>query len=161
MEIGKLMAVMDTVEEDHRQVAARMQALKEALISLSQTNNPRSVLRQVHEANAGFAKRFAHHAREEESTLFPFLIENLPDEPDLVNALQKEHEEIIAKFEDFDNCVEMGEELDEVLPRTILLDVLAFGWELLDQMDLHAHHETSAVQRCLSRFGSHKMASSS
>lgn len=152
MEISKLMAVMNTVEEDHRQVLDTLKELRESLETLSGTDSPCTVLKRLHEVNAGFAARFARHASDEERTLFPFLAENLPEETELVNELEREHQEIITKFGEFQNCLDVGDELEDKVPHAILLDVLAFGWELLDLMDRHAHHETSAVQRCFSKF---------
>jgi hemerythrin-like domain-containing protein len=152
MDINKLMAVMNGVQEDHAQVLEKLQALREALASLAEPDrSPQSVLRWLHEVNTSFGKRFAEHAAEEEKTLFPFLTENLPDEPNLVASLRQEHVQIRKKFADFASCMDVGEEVDGP-PRAILLDVLSFGWELLDLLDRHASSVTRAVQQCFSRF---------
>lgn len=153
MEISELMAVMNTVEEDHRQVLENLQALKETLRSLTGTErSPCPVLVRLNEETNRFTKRFAEHTREEEKTLFPFLAEHLPDEPNLVGGLRQQHDAISRKREEFRDCLAMAQELGDGLSRAVLLDVLASGWELLDLLDEHAREETKAVQKCFSRY---------
>jgi hypothetical protein len=106
--------------------------------------SPCPVLMRLQEANNRFAGRFAEHAAEEDQSLFPFLAENLPDEPDLVGDLRQEHEEITHKREEFRDCLAMAQELGNALSRAILLDVFASGWELFDFLDRHARNETTA-----------------
>lgn len=153
MEITELMAVMKAVEEDHRQVLDKLQALQAALGCLTGTEkSPWPILTRLGEVNTLLARRSAEHAAEEERTLFPFLVQNLPDEPHLVEDLRHEQDEINHKREEFGDSLVMAQQLGSGISRAILLDVIASGWELLDLLDRHAHAETAAVQKCFSRF---------
>jgi hemerythrin-like domain-containing protein len=149
MDISELMEVMNTVEEDHRQVLEKLQALQEGLGGLTGTARSRQLaLLRLSEVNDLLANRFAEHALEEETALFPFLARNLPDEPDLVDSLRQEHEEIAGKREEFGDCLAMAQELGHGLTR----EIIASGWELLDLLDRHAQRETQAVQKCFARY---------
>ena len=39
----------------------------------------------------------------------------------------------------------------ELLARVVLRDLVAYGWELGDLLDEHAHTETRAVHPCIAR----------
>jgi hypothetical protein len=74
-----------------------------------------------------------------------------PDGPELVACLRREHEELRRKREEFGNCLELAIELEGGLTKTVLRDLLGYGWDLWDLLDKHAHVETRALHQYLAR----------
>ncbi len=152
MEIDQLIAVMGAVEQDHRLVLKKVKALKEALGCLSGIEKePTPVLEKLQELKRFLENRFGRPTKKEE-VLFSFLKQNLAEKPDVVESLRHEYGEINRKREEFGDCLDLAQGLGNGLTRAVLLDVLAFGFELWDLLDLHVYHETKAVQECFSRF---------
>jgi hypothetical protein len=153
MTAAELKTALDTVEQDHRLVLDKVQALKEAVYRLLEPGAvPRRFLDRLREINEYFATHFAAHLEEEEATLFPFLERHTPDGPGLVGRLRLEHEEIRRKREDFGNCVDVALQLEDGLPGAVRRDLLTLGWDLWELLDKHAHVETRAVQECVGRY---------
>jgi hemerythrin-like domain-containing protein len=153
MNANPFLAALDTVEQDHRLVLDKMQALKDAVGCLldPRDTNPRRVLERLQDLNDYFATQFASHLEEEETTLFPLLEQQEAGGPELVAHLRAEHGEILSKREELENCLEVASGLEERLPRAVVRDLLGYGWELWELLDHHAHAETRAVHRCLAR----------
>jgi hemerythrin-like domain-containing protein len=153
MNAAESVAALDTVEEDHRLVLEKMRALRDAISWLISPGGPGvcRALQRLREVHDYFATHFTAHLLEEEQTLFPYLRKRLPDGPDVVARLQAEHAEIRRKRQEFGDCLDVAAELEDQLPSAVINDLLTFGWELWDMLDHHAHAETWAVQRCLSR----------
>lgn len=147
----ELLTVMSTVEQDHHLVLGEMQALKVAMTCLSEPGDAGTIRRldRLRHSNEFFATRFASHLEEEEATLFPLLERHQPGGAELVARLRRDHAEILCKREEFGNCLRVATELEDGLTRTVLWDLLAYGWELLEQLDIHAHTETHAIHECL------------
>jgi hypothetical protein len=153
MEISQLMSAMNMVETDHQLVVEKLQLLKDALGCLMDSDrNPASVVKRIDELSKVIASRFSAHVAQQEIRLFPFLLQNLPEEPDLVAALRKEHEGIEQKSAELSNCLKLALELEEKLPHAVLWDVMTYGWDLWELLDGHAHRETAAIRRCFAKF---------
>jgi hemerythrin-like domain-containing protein len=156
MSAVEVMAVLDTVEEDHRLVLEKMQSLKEAVGCLLEPDgrpgDVRAALGRLRDSNRFFAGRFEAHMAEEERTLFPFLERQKPDGPPLVTRLRKDHAEIRRLREELGKCLAVAEEIEDDPPKMVLRDVLAFGWELWELLDDHAHLETQAAHRGADRY---------
>jgi len=154
MNVAEFRVALKTVEQDHRLVLEKVQALKDAVSCLlePEASDPRPVLDRLRDSDAYFATQFASHMEEEEATLFPILEQHQPDGPELVARLRREHEEIRCKREEFANCLAVAIELENGLTKMVLRDLLAYGWELWELLDSHAHVETQAVHQCLTRF---------
>jgi hemerythrin-like domain-containing protein len=156
MSAADIKAVFETVEQDHRLVLDKMRALKEAVDCLLRPENTdnavRSVLGQLRESNRFFGTQFDAHLAEEERTLFPFLERGQWDGPALVTRLRNEHAEIRRLREELSKCLSVASEIEDEPPRMVLRDVVAFGWELWDALDEHAHTETQAVYQEAARF---------
>jgi len=153
MNVDPFLAALNTVEQDHRLVLEKMQALKDAVgcvLNLEDTN-PRRVLKRLQDLNDYFVSHFASHMDEEETTLFPLLEQQDAGGPELVVHLRAEHGEILRKREELGNCLEVATGLEDHLSRAVLRDLLSYGWELWELLDHHAHAETRAVHRCLAR----------
>jgi Hemerythrin HHE cation binding domain len=151
MNAAELVAALNTVEQDHRLVLDKVQALKEAVCCLVDPEGAglRRALDRLRDLNDYFATQFAVHLDEEETTLFPLLERHRPAGADLVGRLRAEHAEILRKREELDNCLEVASDLEDALPRALVRDLLAYGWELWDLLDNHAHAETRAVHECI------------
>jgi hypothetical protein len=147
-----IVAALNTVEQDHELVLEKVRLLKEAVTGLCQGVDAElpAILQRLRESDDFFATRFAAHLHEEDETLFP-LLEQQPDGQPLVARLRADHDRILEKREAFGNCLTIAADLDNVLPRAVLRDVISCGWDLLDMLDKHAHLETQAVRQCLAR----------
>jgi hemerythrin-like domain-containing protein len=153
MNASESMAALGTVEQDHRLVLDKVQALKEAIGFLVEPEGTdlRRALDRLKALERFFATQFAAHMEEEEQTLFPFLQRHDPDSSEVVAQLRREHADIRRQLEEFGNCLAVAGELEDELPRAVLRDLLADGWRLWEALDSHAHDETRAVHRCVGR----------
>ncbi len=151
MKAAEIMAVLNTIEEDHQLVLEKAQALKETVSCLLDPAeaSARRVLERLRDIHAYFSTRYATHMEEEELGLFPFLQRHLAGGADLVDRLRLEHAEIRRKLDEFGGCLQVVFELEENPPRTVLRDLLAYGWELWELLDHHAHDETRGVHSCI------------
>jgi hypothetical protein len=156
MSAAEVMAVLGTVEQDHRLVLEKMQSLKEALGCLLAPveggPHVRCILGRIRESNRFFASQFAAHLEEEERTLFPFLERQRPDGPIIVDRLHRDHADIRRLRDELDKCLAVALEVEDDPPRMVLRDVLAFGWELWEALDNHAHLETQAAHQGAARY---------
>jgi hypothetical protein len=150
MNATEFMAAMNTVEQDHQLVLDKVKGLKEAVgCLLEPATNWHAALDRLCELNRFFATAFETHMQEEEKNLFPLLEKNAPDGATVVQQLQSAHIEIRRQIEAFGKCLHVAAESDDDPQKTVVRDVLAFGWELWGILDEHARRETQAVQRCL------------
>jgi iron-sulfur cluster repair protein YtfE (RIC family) len=150
----KLLATLQTVEQDHQIVLHKIAALKECIGTLLRPSEGdlHKVLRRLKEVNDYLETNFTTHLLEEEMTLFPLLAEFKPEGLNLVDRLRREHEEIRTKREEFASCLTIALEVEDTLPRAVVRDLLIDAWELWDILDEHAHEETQAVQECFGQF---------
>jgi hemerythrin-like domain-containing protein len=146
-----VMAALNTVEQDHRLVLDRMQALKETVNCLTdrKPQEVRQILFQLREINKYFVTEFACHMDEEEQTLFPLLEQYHPEGKEVVVGLRMEHDTIRRWCEEFGNGLQVALDLEDGLNKTVLRDVFIYGWRLWELLDDHAHLETQAIHRCL------------
>jgi iron-sulfur cluster repair protein YtfE (RIC family) len=153
MNATAFMAALNTVEQDHRVVLDNIQTLKDAVSRLlgAGDTDPTRILDQLREITTYFATQFEAHMEEEETTLFPVLDQHKPEGPDLVARLRQEHADIRRKREEFENCLQVADGLEGGAPKMVLVDLLAYGWDLWEFLDNHAHAETRAVHECLAR----------
>ena len=153
MDVGKLMAALAAVEQDHQLVVEKVQALKEAVTHLidAEGAQPRRALERFQELDRFFSTRLMDHLQEEERDLFPFLEKELPDGAERVARLRREHDALTLKRKDFGVCLEVAVGLQEGLPRAVLSDLISYGWELWELLDTHAHTETQAIRQCVTR----------
>jgi hypothetical protein len=152
MNLNQFIAALKVVEDDHQLVVEKVQALRKALACLTETGQRqlRQLIAKLQNVHDFLGTRFASHLEEEERTLFPFLEQSLPDGASLVTRLKLDHTAIVGKRQEFANCLEIAAELvDDGLTRAVLLDLLAFGLELCELLDAHAHSETQAIRQCL------------
>jgi iron-sulfur cluster repair protein YtfE (RIC family) len=151
MSAAEVMAALNTVEQDHRLVLEKVQALKEAVGCLlgAGGEDPCQALGRMRESDRYFATLFESHMEEEETTLFPLLERYAAGGADLVARLRREHAEIRAKREELGNCLAVAADLEDRPPRAVLRDVLTYGWELWELLDNHAHLETRSIHHCL------------
>jgi iron-sulfur cluster repair protein YtfE (RIC family) len=154
MSANELTAVLNTVEQDHRLVLENMQALKAAVNCLLDPGavNVRRILGRLRESYEYFSTQFEAHLEEEERTLFPFLARHRADGPALVARLRQDHAEIRRLREELGNCLAVAFEVEDAPPKMVLRDVLAFGWELWELLDNHAHVETQLVHQGSARY---------
>jgi hemerythrin-like domain-containing protein len=153
MNATELTAVLNTVEQDHRLLLKKMQALKDAVSCLLEPGQAQlhRLLGRLRDSNDYFATQFEAHMDEEERALFPFLERQQPDGPALVARLRREHAEIRRLREEFGKCLAVALEVEDAPARMVLRDLLAFGWELWRLLDDHAHEEAQAVQQAAAR----------
>jgi len=153
MNAAEAMAALNTVEQDHRMVLEKMQALKDCVNCLLRPGelDAHRVLGRFRDINDYLATNFTAHLLEEEKTLLPFLEQQKPDGAELVGRLRLEHEEIRYKREEFGNCLQVALDLENNLPRAVTRDLLIDGWALWELLDKHAYVETQAVQECIAR----------
>jgi hypothetical protein len=152
MNLDQFMVALKVVEDDHQLVLEKVQALRNTLHCLSETGEGQSqqVITKLQGLNDFLGTRLAAHLEEEERTLFPFLEQSFPEGGALVARLRLDHAAILEKQREFANCLEIAAELvDDGLTRVVLLDLLAFGLELWELLDAHAHTETQAIRQCL------------
>jgi hypothetical protein len=151
MTTADLITAFNTVEQDHRLVLDKVQALREAVTCLldPEPENPTGVLDRLREVSACLATQFEAHMEEEESTLFPLLEQEKPEGADLVARLRQEHAEIRRRRAEFDDCLTVADGLEGGATRVVLMDLLIYGWDLWEYLDYHAHIETRAVHQCL------------
>jgi hypothetical protein len=146
------MAALKVVEDDHQLVLEKVQALGKALRCLSGAGDrqPNRVITILQGFNDFLAGRLASHLEEEERMLFPFLEGSFPEGSSLVARLRMDHRALLSKSQEFANCLEIAAELvDGGLTRAVVLDLVAFGLELWELLDAHAHNETQAIRQCL------------
>jgi hypothetical protein len=152
MEITQLMSAMNWIEDDHQLVVDKLRALQQALGCLREPGSDAArFLRRLQTFNQAIAARFSAHVAQQEVHVLPYLQNNLPDEPGLVATLREEHEKIKSKLGEWDSCLKVALQLESV-PHAVLLDILAYGWEVWELLDRHAHRETTALGRCFGRF---------
>lgn len=124
MSAAQIMAALSTVEQDHRLVLEKMQALKGAVSCLLESGDGdagvRCVLVRLRESNRFFAGRFEAHLEEEERTLFPFLERQKPEGPALVACLRQEHAEIRRLRDELGKCLGVAFEIEDDPPRMVL-----------------------------------------
>ena len=151
MSAANLVAALNTVEQDHRLVLEKVQALKDVVYFLLDPGDdgPRRALDRLRDLDGYFGTVFEAHMDEEEMTLFPLLERNKPDGPGLAARLRQEHDEIRRKRREFGNCLAVAGDLEDHVPRAVLRDLVVFGWELWEILDNHAGAETRALQRCV------------
>jgi iron-sulfur cluster repair protein YtfE (RIC family) len=151
MNAAAIQAALNTVEQDHRLVLDKMQALKEAVGGLLDPGAaPRRVIGRLHELYRFFLTQFLTHIDEEEVTLFPLLAEDAPDGAGLVARLREEHTAIRRRLDEFGNCLEVAASLDEP-PRAVLRDLFTYGWDFWEMLAEHAYAESRGVRNCLLR----------
>jgi hemerythrin-like domain-containing protein len=153
MNANAILAALNTVEQDHDLVLNKVRALKEAVSGVLAAPDLSSdkILERFRNIHRFFTTQFEDHLREEEHTLFPLLVQQLPGGAEVVARLRREHEEIRSKREDLGNCLHVAGELEDYLPDMVMRDMLTYGWRLWEMLDNHAHAETKAVQQCLTR----------
>jgi len=150
--LDQFMAALKVVEDDHQLVLEKVQALRNALCCLSEAGEqqPHQAIAILKDLSAFFGARFAKHMEEEEKNLFPFLEQTVPEGGSLVARLRLDHTAILNKRQEFADCLEIAAELmDDGLSRAVLLDLVAFGLELWELLDAHAHAETQAIRQCM------------
>ncbi len=156
MSAAQITAVLNTVEQDHRLVLQKMEALKESVSCLMNPGpegaDVRCVLGRLRENSRFFASQFEAHVADEERILFPLLEGQKPEGPDLVASLGQEHAEIRRLREELSKCLEVALEVEDELPVMVVRDVFTYGWELWEALDNHAHVETQAVHRATARY---------
>jgi hemerythrin-like domain-containing protein len=151
MDDTKMIAALNTVEQDHRLVLERMQALKETVnfLMYRKIDDVRPVLLQLREYNKYFATEFICHSEEEEATLFPLLEQYNLEGKDVVARLRAEHDRIRRSCEEFDNSLQVAIDLEDGLNKTVLRDVFIYGWRLWELLDDHARVETQMIHQLL------------
>jgi hemerythrin-like domain-containing protein len=151
MDVAEFVTALKTVEQDHRLVLEKMQALKDTASCLLEPGDRdcRAALGRLREINDYFATQFAAHLKEEEAMLFPFLERQHTEGSALVDRLRRDHEEIRRHREEFGNCLEFGIELEDGVTKMVLRDILIYGYSLWELLDNHAHVETQAVHQCI------------
>ncbi|HEX4589860.1 MAG TPA: hemerythrin domain-containing protein [Gemmataceae bacterium] len=144
-------AVMDIIEEDHRLVLKKTQALKDAVdcLLLPGDQGLREALHRLQRLNLYFASHFAFHTEEEERVLFPFLERNGSGGVETVAGLKRQHAEIQRKREELGNCLSVADDLEGGPPRMVIADLVGYGLELWDLLDAHAREESRAVHECV------------
>ena len=149
----EIVAALNTVEQDHQLVLDKVRALKDAVGCLAGPPDPdlRPVLDRLREFNAFFATQFAVHLEEEETTLFPLLERDGREGARLASRLRQEHDELRRRRAEFEDCLELAADLEGSVPRAVLLDLLAYGWDFWEVLDSHAHAETRAFHERLNR----------
>ncbi|MBI3463315.1 MAG: hemerythrin domain-containing protein [Planctomycetes bacterium] len=154
MNVADFLAAMSTVEADHRFVFEKVCALKDAVSCLMGMGDKpaRAVFGQLRQLLEFFADEFGAHAAEEEQTLFPLIEEQLPDGAQVVARLRQDHETIRCKRQEFADCLEVASELEDDVPDAVLADLLAYGWELWELLDTHAHTETKALREAAAHY---------
>jgi hypothetical protein len=152
MNAAAIEAALNTVEQDHRLVLDKMQALKEAVSGLLDPGRgaSRRAVGRLCELYRFFLTQFITHIDEEEVTLFPLLAQNDPEGPEVAAQLRQEHVAIRRRLDDFGNCLEIAAGLDDP-PRAVLRDLFSYGWDFWEKLAEHAHDETRAVRRCVAR----------
>jgi hemerythrin-like domain-containing protein len=149
MDATKVMAALNTIEQDHQLVLDRMQALKDTVSCLMyrKTEDVRQALLKLREINKYFSTEFTCHSEEEEETLFPLLEKDNPEGKGLVERLRWEHNKIHRQCEEFDNSLQFALDLEDGLNKTVLRDVFIYGWQLWESLDDHARVETQAIHQ--------------
>jgi hemerythrin-like domain-containing protein len=149
MNATKVLAALETIEQDHRLVLERMQALKETVSCLmyQKTEEIRQVLFKLREINKYFSTEFTCHSDQEEQTLFPLLEQVIPEGKSLVARLRTEHDTIRRRCEEFDDSLQVALDLEDGLNKTVLRDVFIYGWRLWELLDDHARSETHAIHQ--------------
>jgi hypothetical protein len=152
MNADEVLFALSLVEEDHQLVLDKVQALKGAVshVLAPTAADARRVLDQLRGAHEYFATHFEVHMRDEEVGLLP-LLEQQPGGVEVVARLRQDHAEIRRRREDFGNCLQVAAELGDGITRAVARDLLAYGWELWELLDRHAHTETVAVCQCVGR----------
>ena len=109
MDVTGVLAALNTVEQDHRLVLERMQALKDSVEWLMHrtSEDARQTLLQLREINKYFATEFICHLEEEEQTLFPLVEQCNPEGREQVARLRTEHDTIRRGCQELDNCLQV------------------------------------------------------
>jgi iron-sulfur cluster repair protein YtfE (RIC family) len=146
------MAALHTVEQDHRLVLEKMQAMKETMSCLEDAEGAgcERAIQRLRELHQYFTREFASHLEEEETTLFP-LLERQPGGDQLVARLRDDHADIRRRCEELGNCLQVSAELEDGGPPMVLRDLFAYACELWAVLDNHAHAETRAVHEAIAR----------
>jgi hemerythrin-like domain-containing protein len=150
---NEIMAALNTVEQDHRLVLEKAQALNDIVSCVldAADMDPHQALGRLREINKYFATEFESHLEEEETTLFPLLAKHTPGGSGLAACLRREHGELRRKRGEFENCLETAAELEDTLPKAVLRDLVVYGWEFWEALDNHAHAEARALHQYLAR----------
>jgi hemerythrin-like domain-containing protein len=152
MRLDEFLAALKVVEDDHQFVLEKVQALRKAVSCLmdSGEHEPHQVVAMLQKLNDFLGTRFAAHLEEEERTLFPFLEQSLPEGSALVARLMLDHTVLLRKRQEFANCLEIAAAVvNGGLTRAVVLDLFAFGLELCELLDAHAHNETQAIRQSM------------
>jgi hemerythrin-like domain-containing protein len=151
MDVTGVLAALNTVEEDHRLVLERMQALQDSVDWLMHRTpeDARQALLQLREINKYFATEFTCHLEEEEQTLFSLLEQCNPEGREQVALLRMEHDTIRRGCQELQDCLQVAIELEDGLRNSVLRDVVFYGWRLWERLDDHAHLETQMIHQCL------------
>jgi hemerythrin-like domain-containing protein len=151
LDLTKVMAALNTIEQDHRLVLDRMQALKETVSCLIYRNSEdiRQLLFKLRDINKYFSTEFICHSDEEEETLFLLLEQANPQGTELAACLRAEHDAIRRRCEEFDNSLQVALDLEDGINKTVLRDVFIYGWRLWELLDDHARVETQAIHQCV------------
>jgi hypothetical protein len=113
MNAAELTAALNTVEQDHRLVLDKIQALKDAVCRLLEPEvDVAQVIDQHREIHAYLATQFEAHMEEEETTLFPLLERQGSEDSGLVVRLRQQHAEIRRRREEFGNCLRVAGDLE-------------------------------------------------
>ena len=153
MNATALMAALNTVEQDHRLVLEKSQALKDIVSYLVEGGDMdgHQLLGRLRDINKYFATEFENHLEEEETTLFPLFETHKPEGSELAARLRQEHTELRRKRQEFEDCLEVAGSLEDTLPRTVLRDLLGYGWEFWEVLDHHAHAEALGLHQYMAR----------
>ena len=74
-----------------------------------------------------------------------------PEGAELVGRLRLDHEELRRKRQEFEDCLEVAGDLEDSLPRTLLRDLLGYGWEFWQVLDNHAHAEARGLHQYIAQ----------
>jgi hypothetical protein len=151
MSADELLFALSLVEADHRLVLDKVRALREAVgYVLDPSADARAAVARLRDAHQFFATQFEAHMEEEEAGLVPLLARQ-PGGAEVVARLRQDHAEIRRRREEFGNCLQVAAEVEDDLTPRVVRDLLAYGWELWEMLDRHAHAETVAVYQCARR----------
>jgi hypothetical protein len=75
-----------------------------------------------------------------------------PEGAGLAARLRLEHTDLRHKRQEFEDCLEVAGSLEDTLPRTVLRDLLGYGWEFWQLLDNHAHTEARGLHQYIAQF---------
>jgi hemerythrin-like domain-containing protein len=153
MNATELLAALNTVEQDHRLVLEKSQALKDIVSYLVEGGgmDGHQLLNRLRDINKYFATEFENHLEEEETTLFPLFEKHKPEGSELAARLRLEHTDLRRKRQEFEDCLEVAGSLEDTLPRAVLRDLLGYGWEFWQVLDSHAHTEARGLHQYIAQ----------